>query len=160
MHLAASSCASDYVPHASSTDIAMSVEHSLSVCICGDEAWPRCGKHAAASDSSRLRAGCADVVDIGETAYAQVLADDLDGDGRMDLLLATMGGNMYCLSTSAAYDPLASWTSQVAQVLTQAVTTSAQAVSSHGPCMQRHKPVANARVCHVCIAVRSSECLL
>ena len=57
--------------------------------------------------------GRADVMDIGETAYAMVLADDLDGDGFMELLLATMGGNLYCLATGARTDPLATWTSQV-----------------------------------------------
>ncbi|KAK9815165.1 hypothetical protein WJX73_009335 [Symbiochloris irregularis] len=51
--------------------------------------------------------GCADVVDIGETAYAQPLVDDLDGDGRLELLLATMGGNLYSLGTGAPVDPLA-----------------------------------------------------
>lgn len=58
-------------------------------------------------------AGCADNVDIGETSYSMVLADDLDGNGRMDLLVATMNGNLYCFETSAPAEPLATWTAQV-----------------------------------------------
>lgn len=37
-------------------------------------------------------AGCADSLDLGESSYAQVLADDLDGNGRLDLLVATTNG--------------------------------------------------------------------
>ncbi|EIE24136.1 integrin alpha N-terminal domain-containing protein [Coccomyxa subellipsoidea C-169] len=57
--------------------------------------------------------GCADTVDIGETAYSMVLADDMDGNGRMDLVLATMNGNVYCFETAASYHPLKAWPSQV-----------------------------------------------
>ncbi|CAL8462321.1 g1854 [Coccomyxa elongata] len=57
--------------------------------------------------------GCADTVDVGETAYAMVLADDMDGSGRMDLVLATMNGNVYCFETGASYHPLKAWPSQV-----------------------------------------------
>ena len=58
-------------------------------------------------------AGCADVVDIGETSYSMVLADDLNHDGRTDLLVTTMNGNVYVFETPAKYHPLGSWTSQV-----------------------------------------------
>ena len=58
-------------------------------------------------------AGCADTVDIGETAYASVLADDLDNDGRMDLVLSTMNGNLYCFHTGATYHPLQAWPTPV-----------------------------------------------
>ncbi|KAG1675745.1 hypothetical protein FOA52_012401 [Chlamydomonas sp. UWO 241] len=57
--------------------------------------------------------GCADAVDIGETSYSMVLADDLNGNGRLDLVLATMNGNIYCLETPAEYHPLKAWPSQV-----------------------------------------------
>lgn len=57
--------------------------------------------------------GCADVVDIGETAYAMVLADDLDGNGMLDLLLATMNGNLYAFQTAMPANPLPVWPSQV-----------------------------------------------
>ncbi len=42
-----------------------------------------------------------------------VLADDMDGNGRMDLVLATMNGNVYCFETGASYHPLKAWPSQV-----------------------------------------------
>jgi hypothetical protein len=52
-------------------------------------------------------------VDVGESSYAMVLADDLDGNGRLDLLVATMNGNVYAFETPAEYHPLKAWTSQV-----------------------------------------------
>ena len=48
-------------------------------------------------------------MDIGESAYAMVLADDLDGDGHTDLLLATMNGNLYAFRTAARAHPLRTW---------------------------------------------------
>mmetsp|Transcript_4558 Transcript_4558/g.9807 ORF Transcript_4558/g.9807 Transcript_4558/m.9807 type:complete len:1070 (-) Transcript_4558:202-3411(-) len=57
--------------------------------------------------------GCADSVDIGETSYSMVLADDLDGNGRLDLLVTTMNGNVYMFETPSEYHPLKAWTSQV-----------------------------------------------
>lgn len=50
--------------------------------------------------------GCIDKVDIGEKSYAQVLADDITGNGKMDLLVSTMNGNIYCLGTQVPYHPL------------------------------------------------------
>lgn len=57
--------------------------------------------------------GCADVVDIGETSYAMVLADDLDGNGQLDLLLATMNGNLYAFQSRAPALPEAVWPSEM-----------------------------------------------
>mmetsp|Transcript_10915 Transcript_10915/g.23292 ORF Transcript_10915/g.23292 Transcript_10915/m.23292 type:complete len:367 (+) Transcript_10915:3-1103(+) len=59
------------------------------------------------------RTGCTQKVDVGEHAYAQVLADDLTGNGKMDLLLGTMNGNLYCFETNTVYHPMRSWRSQV-----------------------------------------------
>ena len=42
-----------------------------------------------------------------------VLADDLDGNGRLDLLVATMNGNVYSFETPALYHPLKAWPAQV-----------------------------------------------
>ncbi|KAL3902977.1 MAG: hypothetical protein SGPRY_011853 [Prymnesium sp.] len=42
----------------------------------------------------------------------QVLADDLTGNGRMDLLVSTMNGNVYCFETDTPYAPLRAWRSQ------------------------------------------------
>lgn len=57
--------------------------------------------------------GCADTMDFGEQSYGMVLADDLDNNGRMDLLVSTMNGNLYALETSAVYHPMKAWTSVV-----------------------------------------------
>lgn len=57
--------------------------------------------------------GCADTMDFGEQSYSMVLADDLDQNGRMDLLVSTMNGNLYALETSAVYHPMKAWTSVV-----------------------------------------------
>ena len=48
-------------------------------------------------------------MDVGETAYASVLAADLNNDGKMDLVLSTMNGNLYCFHSTASYHPLKSW---------------------------------------------------
>ncbi|EFJ48005.1 hypothetical protein VOLCADRAFT_117761 [Volvox carteri f. nagariensis] len=57
--------------------------------------------------------GCADVVDVGETSYAAVLVDDIDGDGALELVATTMNGNVYAFETGSPYHPLKTWTSQV-----------------------------------------------
>lgn len=57
--------------------------------------------------------GCADTVDIGEVSYAMVLADDLNGNGKMDLLVSTMNGNVYAFETASEYHPLKVWNSQL-----------------------------------------------
>eukprot|EP01059_Diplonema_ambulator_P030642 TRINITY_DN532_c2_g1_i4.p1 TRINITY_DN532_c2_g1~~TRINITY_DN532_c2_g1_i4.p1 ORF type:complete len:401 (+),score=117.53 TRINITY_DN532_c2_g1_i4:1206-2408(+) len=56
---------------------------------------------------------CVEKVDIGEHVYAQVLADDIDGNGNLDLLVGTMNGNMYAFQTNTPYHPLKTWSSQV-----------------------------------------------
>ncbi|KAK8685331.1 hypothetical protein V6N13_041334 [Hibiscus sabdariffa] len=38
---------------------------------------------------------CADVVDIGETSYSMVLADNVDGGDDLDLIVTTMNGNAW-----------------------------------------------------------------
>ncbi|XP_071723055.1 protein DEFECTIVE IN EXINE FORMATION 1 [Rutidosis leptorrhynchoides] len=54
---------------------------------------------------------CADVVDIGETSYSMVLADNVDGGDDLDLIVTTMNGNVFCFSTPAAHHPLKAWRS-------------------------------------------------
>ena len=41
-----------------------------------------------------------------------VLADDITGNGKIDLVVTTKAGNIYVLSTEATYHPLKTWTSQ------------------------------------------------
>jgi len=55
---------------------------------------------------------CSHRVDIGESAYSQVLAGDVTGDGRLDLVVGTMAGNMYVFGTTKHYHPSVGWPSQ------------------------------------------------
>lgn len=54
---------------------------------------------------------CADVIDIGETSYSMVLADNVDGGDDLDLIVSTMNGNVFCFSTPAPHHPLKEWRS-------------------------------------------------
>ncbi|XP_072994318.1 protein DEFECTIVE IN EXINE FORMATION 1-like isoform X1 [Typha latifolia] len=54
---------------------------------------------------------CADVVDIGETSYSMVLADNVDGGDDLDLIVTTMNGNIFCFSTPSPHHPLKEWRS-------------------------------------------------
>eukprot|EP00850_Spirogloea_muscicola_P022864 SM000315S11901 [mRNA] locus=s315:111541:117447:- [translate_table: standard] len=60
---------------------------------------------------------CADAIDVGETSYSMVLADNVDGgdglDRDLDLVVTTMNGNVYCFQTLAPYHPLKAWPSQL-----------------------------------------------
>ncbi|KAK7286883.1 hypothetical protein RJT34_22209 [Clitoria ternatea] len=53
--------------------------------------------------------GCADAVDIGETSYSMVLADNVDGGDDLDLIVTTMNGNVFCFSTPSPHHPLKTW---------------------------------------------------
>ena len=57
------------------------------------------------------KTGCADPVDVGETVYSAPLVDDVDGDGRSEVLIATMNGNVLCLATPWAHHALTAWPS-------------------------------------------------
>ncbi|KAK7834265.1 protein DEFECTIVE IN EXINE FORMATION 1 [Quercus suber] len=54
---------------------------------------------------------CADVVDIGETSYSMVLAENVDGGDDLDLIVTTMNGNVFCFSTPSPHHPLKAWRS-------------------------------------------------
>jgi len=56
--------------------------------------------------------GCSEKLDLGETSYSMVLADDITGNGKMDLVVTTRNGNVYVIGTEMSYNPLLSWTSQ------------------------------------------------
>jgi outer membrane protein assembly factor BamB len=55
---------------------------------------------------------CTNKIDIGEHSYGMVLADDLLGNGKMDLIATTMNGNVFCFATDSAYRPLKAWRAQ------------------------------------------------
>ena len=50
--------------------------------------------------------GCIERMDLGEQSYAQILVDDLNGNGNLELIVATKEGNIHCLSTPSPYHPL------------------------------------------------------
>lgn len=55
---------------------------------------------------------CADAIDVGETSYSMVLADNVDGGDDLDLIVTTMNGNVFCFSTPAQHHPMKAWSSQ------------------------------------------------
>jgi hypothetical protein len=54
---------------------------------------------------------CANKFDLSEKTFAQILVDDVMGRGKMDLVVATMNGNVFCLATEAPFTPLKAWPS-------------------------------------------------
>jgi hypothetical protein len=55
---------------------------------------------------------CVESIDIDEKASAMVLADDVTGNGKMDLVVTTIQGGVYVFETQALFDPLNSWPSK------------------------------------------------
>ena len=55
--------------------------------------------------------GCAERVDVGEHIYSMPLADDVTGDGFLDIILGTMNGQVLVLETEIPYHPMNSWSS-------------------------------------------------
>lgn len=58
------------------------------------------------------KGSCMHRIDVGESAYAMVLADDVTGDGKVDLVLGTIAGNLYVFGTTMPFDPGLTWPSQ------------------------------------------------
>jgi len=56
--------------------------------------------------------GCASKYDIGEHSFGQVLIDDVDGNGKLDLVITTMNGRIIVLGTDTKYHALRTWTSE------------------------------------------------
>eukprot|EP01114_Cavostelium_apophysatum_P007935 TRINITY_DN2015_c0_g1_i4.p1 TRINITY_DN2015_c0_g1~~TRINITY_DN2015_c0_g1_i4.p1 ORF type:complete len:619 (-),score=171.94 TRINITY_DN2015_c0_g1_i4:75-1931(-) len=56
--------------------------------------------------------GCFEKVDIGESSYSMVLADDVNQNGKLDLVVTTRNGDIFVLETTATFHPLKAWTSQ------------------------------------------------
>ena len=52
---------------------------------------------------------CSDSLDLGEVSYTPVLIEDLDDNGKMDFIVATMNGNLFCIETSVPSHPLKTW---------------------------------------------------
>ena len=45
---------------------------------------------------------CADALDLGEASYSRPLADDIDGDGSLEIVLATMSGSVHAIKAGRA----------------------------------------------------------
>ena len=45
---------------------------------------------------------CFDSIDLGEASYSRPLADDIDGDGSLEIVLATMSGSVHALKAGRA----------------------------------------------------------
>lgn len=60
------------------------------------------------------RSGCTNKIDIGEHSYGMVLVDDVLGRGKLDLIVTTMSGNVFCFATEADNDrtTINTWSSQ------------------------------------------------
>lgn len=57
--------------------------------------------------------GCYEKLDIGESSYSMVLAEDISDNGFLDLIVSTRAGNVYILGTKMPYHPLKSWNSEL-----------------------------------------------
>lgn len=55
---------------------------------------------------------CLEAIDIDEKSSTMVLADDLTGNGQMDLLVTTLQGGVFVFETQAQYHPLKRWPSK------------------------------------------------
>lgn len=63
------------------------------------------------------KSGCLiEKIDIGEKSYSQALVADITGNGKLEILVSTMNGNLYCFATStpSSNHPLRSTTHQIA----------------------------------------------
>jgi hypothetical protein len=58
------------------------------------------------------KSGCMDKIDIGEKVYSQILAADLNNNGRIDLIVTTMNGNVFSFGTQVPTHPLRTQESQ------------------------------------------------
>jgi hypothetical protein len=57
--------------------------------------------------------GCIERHDIGHHSYTPVLADDIIGNGKIDLVVTTLTGQVFVFETDAPFTPLKAWPSQV-----------------------------------------------
>eukprot|EP00736_Rhodelphis_marinus_P000831 Rmarinus@m.13843 len=58
------------------------------------------------SKTDNSRESCVAEWDVGEPSFTMVLADDVTGNGRMELLVSTMNGGVMMTETSLYYHPL------------------------------------------------------
>jgi hypothetical protein len=98
----------------------------------------------------------ADALDISDTSYSAVLVDDLDNDGQLELLVATMSGHLYAIATPGEYHPLKTWPQQVPGI-SNFVARHDQVSFSHMQCMECQESVSTAL--HISAFNGSSLCV-
>lgn len=52
---------------------------------------------------------CLDAVTLGEESFSSVAIDDFTGDGKLDVVVTSATGHVFCLSTEHTYHPLSTW---------------------------------------------------
>lgn len=60
----------------------------------------------------RGSSGCVQTIDIDEKSSSMVLADDVLGNGQMDLVVTTIKGGVYVFQTSTPYTAMNAWPSK------------------------------------------------
>jgi hypothetical protein len=56
--------------------------------------------------------GCFETIDLGEKSFSMILADDLTGNGKLDLIVTTVGGTVSVFETGTPFHPLKQWLSK------------------------------------------------
>lgn len=60
----------------------------------------------------RGESGCVETIDIDEKSSSMVLADDVLGNGQMDLVVTTINGGVYVFETTTPYTAMNAWPSK------------------------------------------------
>ncbi|XQJ29238.1 intergrin alpha chain protein, putative [Leishmania guyanensis] len=60
----------------------------------------------------RASSGCVQTIDIDEKSSSMVLADDVLGNGQMDLVVTTINGGVYVFETATPYTAMNAWPSK------------------------------------------------
>lgn len=55
---------------------------------------------------------CIEIIDIDEKSSTMILADDITGNGMLDLLVTTINGGVYVFETSTPFTPTNAWPSK------------------------------------------------
>eukprot|EP00658_Telonema_sp_P-2_P079624 TRINITY_DN7742_c0_g1_i4.p1 TRINITY_DN7742_c0_g1~~TRINITY_DN7742_c0_g1_i4.p1 ORF type:complete len:515 (-),score=87.76 TRINITY_DN7742_c0_g1_i4:493-2037(-) len=56
--------------------------------------------------------GCFETIDLGEKSFSMILADDLTGNGKLDLVVTTVSGTVSVFETGTPFHPLKQWLSK------------------------------------------------
>jgi hypothetical protein len=59
------------------------------------------------------RTNCTQRIDLSESSYSMVVADDVNNDGLLDLVVGTLSGTVAVFETNTKFHPLKSWTGAI-----------------------------------------------